>query len=41
MAAGETPTLLSAPWHARQKECGRLDRGQSGVLARVLLGQAS
>jgi hypothetical protein len=34
MAAGETPTLLSA----RRKECGRLDRGHSGVLARVLSG---
>jgi len=29
MAAGETPTLLFS-------ECGRLDRGHSGVLARVL-----
>jgi hypothetical protein len=31
MAAGETPTLLSDP-----SECGRLDRGQSGVPARLL-----
>ncbi len=39
MAAGETPTLLSAARHARRKECGRLDRGHSGVLARVQSGR--
>jgi hypothetical protein len=38
MAAGETPTLLGVPRNARRKECGRLDRGHSGVLARVLSG---
>ncbi|MEA2237529.1 MAG: hypothetical protein QOC81_2253 [Thermoanaerobaculia bacterium] len=32
MAACETHALLA------QKECGRLDRGHSGVLARVLAG---
>jgi hypothetical protein len=36
MAAGETPTLLR-----RRKECGRLDRRHSGVLARVLSGRRS
>ncbi len=35
---GETPTLLTT---ARRKECGRLDRGHSGVLARVLPGRMS
>ena len=37
MAAGETPTLLGRVG----KECGRLDRGQSGVLARVRSGRRS
>jgi hypothetical protein len=39
MAAGETPALLSAANNAHRKECGRLDRGHSGVRARVLSGR--
>jgi len=41
MAAVETTALLSAARHARRKECGRLDRGHSGVLARVRSGRRS
>jgi len=40
MAAVETTALLSASRHARRKECGRLDRGHLGVLARVLFSCA-
>jgi len=37
MAADETSALLIDP----SQGCGRLDRGQSGVLARVLYGRRS
>jgi hypothetical protein len=38
MAAVETTALLIASKYARRKECGRLDRGPSGVPPEGCLG---